>query len=367
MQCPHCGYAIADNQAAVCPNCGRYLSTAAMPENPDHPTWQGTAGTPPSYPGYPTYPSSYGWPSMPSQGYPGYGQPGMPSQGYPGYPSSYGQPGAPSQGYPVYPGVYGQPGMPSQGFPGYPGYPGGYEQPGLPPVPAAPTKNSQAGVIVSVLLAAVVIAGLLAAGLIALSRPQTTTANNPNSGTSTVVSGGTSTPGLSPIFTDPLLSNANGWPSDQHCFFGAGGYHIKGGWICYAPTDVPNNFTIQVQVKRVSGPVGDGYGIAFRRVSQGSLYLFGIDGYGHWRVDKCVSNSCSPLANWSPSGGAIRTALNSENTLEVDAHGSHFDFFANGTKIGQLNDSTFSSGSCGLAGGSSTEVVFSSLVINQIM
>ena len=253
--------------------------------------------------------------------------------------------------------------MPSQGYPGYPGY----EQPGMPPVPNAPKKkSSQAGAIVSILLAVIVVAGLLAAGLLVLSRPQTTTANTPSSGTS-AVSSGTSTPGTSPIFTDPLTSNAYGWPNDQHCFFGSGGYHIKGSWICYAPTDVPNNFSIQVAIKRISGPVGDGFGLGFRRISAGNLYYFLIDGYGHWRVDKCVNNKCGPLADWSLSRGAIHTAINSENTLEVDANGSHFDFFANGTKIGQINDSTFSSGNCGLAGGDSIEVVFSSLVINQIV
>lgn len=338
MQCPHCGYAISDNQAAVCPNCGRYLSTAATPENSGDPAGQGTAGTPPSYPGYPTYPSNYG-------------QPSAPSQGYPGYPGGYGQPGAPSQGYP-----------------GYPGYPGGYGQPGMPPVTGAPKKKSQAGIIVSVLLAVVVVAGLVTAGLIVLSRPQNTTANNPNPGTPTAASGATSTSSLSPIFTDPLTSNANGWTDNQNCFFRSDGYHIKGGWICYAPTNVPNNFTFQVDVKRVSGPVGDGYGVAFRRVGTGSEYLFLIDGNGHWSVDKCVSSTCSALADWSSSGGAVHTPLNSLNALEVDAHGSHFDFFANGAKLGQVNDSTYSTGICGLAGGSgtSTEVVFNGLVINQI-
>jgi hypothetical protein len=257
--------------------------------------------------------------------------------------------------------------MPSQGFPGYPGYPSGYEQPGLPPVSGAPKKKTnQAGVVVSVLLAVVVVAGLVTAGLLALSRPQATTANNPNTGTSTVASG-TFTPSLNPIFTDSLTSNAHGWPDDQNCFFRSDGYHIKGGWICYAPTDVPNNFTFQVDVKRASGPVGDGYGLAFRRVGAGSEYLFLIDGYGHWKVDKCVNSACTTLADWSSSGGAIHTQVTAENALEVDAHGSHFDFFANGAKIGQINDSTYRTGICGLAGGSTTEVVFSGLVINQIM
>jgi hypothetical protein len=221
-------------------------------------------------------------------------------------------------------------------------------------------------VIIGVVLAAVVVACLLAVGgILALSHPGAGTGSNTGN---TTPSSGTSTPSLSPIFTDPLTSNTNSWSNDQNCFFRSDGYHIKGGWICYAPTDIPANFTVKVNVKQASGPTDDGYGIAFRRVATGSEYVFLIDGLGHWRVDKCVNSSCSALADWSSSGGAIHTAANSENALEVDANGSLFDFFANGTKIGQVSDSTYSTGICGLAGGSSStsEIVFSSLVINQI-
>jgi hypothetical protein len=215
-----------------------------------------------------------------------------------------------------------------------------------------------------------VVAGLLTAGLIVLSRPQTTTANSPNSGTSTV-SSGTSTPGLGPIFSDPLTSNANGWADDQHCFFRSDGYHIKttaDGWECYAPTDVPGNFTAQVQVKQINGPTNIGFGIRFRRNGQGNDYGFDVDGYGHWAIFKCASGNCSPLSNWSPSGGNVLAGLNQENTLEVSASGSHFEFIANGKQIGQIYDPAYTSGGLGLdVAGPNVEAVFSNLVINQLV
>ncbi len=260
-------------------------------------------------------------------------------------------------GYPYgYPPAYGQPGAPSQGF---------YRQ----AIPAAPAKKrNPAGVIISVILAVVVVAGLLTAGLLTLSHSQgSTTADNNNGQTTGGANPTATSSGKAVVFTDPLTSNSNGWADDQHCFFGSDGYHVKDGYDCFVPTDVPNNFTLQVTVKQINGPTNYGYGISFRRASAGNEYFFAIDGNGHWRIDKCVNNSCSALADWSSSGGAIQAGLNKENTLEVDGDGSHFDFFANSKKIGQINDSTYSSGGAGLSGGSNLEVVYTNITINQIL
>ena len=222
--------------------------------------------------------------------------------------------------------------------------------------------------IVSILLSLVVVAGLLTAGLLVLSQSHNNTVNNLAGGAGTATaSTSSSTPINSPIFSDPLTSNANDWSSDQHCFFRSDGYHIAGNWECFAPTDIPNNFTAQVRVKQISGPAGTGYGLVFRRTSQGNEYYFFIDSYGHWRVDKCVNSNCSILQDWTSSGGAIDQGLNMLNTIEVSATGSNFVFFANGQQLGQVHDSTFTSGLFGLVGDDTIEVVYSDLVINQIL
>src|SRR5215469_7962058 len=263
VQCPYCGYTVADRQFSVCPNCGKYLETSSsassgsssqpssyppvsgagmgeMPQGP-YPTYPTSS----DYPGYgapPTSPPSYGQPGSPSQGLPpGYGQPGAPSQGQPGYPygyppsygqyGQYGQPGAPSQGLPPgygqpgspsqgLPPGYGQPGAPSQGLPGYPyGYPPGYAQPG--PVPSVKKKSNPVALAVGIILAVVVVAGLLTAGLLALSHSQGSTAGNQgiNGATPTVAASATATTNSNVVFSDPLTSNTNGWSNDQHCFF----------------------------------------------------------------------------------------------------------------------------------------------------
>ena len=242
--------------------------------------------------------------------------------------------------------------------------------PGMPGTEVTPRKRNNAGIIVSVVLAIVVVAGLLSAGVLALSQSPGGNTSHPG-GPSGVTNATTPTAYNGNIFSDPLTSNANGWSNDTHCFFRSDGYHIVGNgeaWECFAPTDVPNDFTAQVQVKQVAGPSNQGYGIVFRHTSAGNTYLFLIDGNGHWTIQKCVNQNCSILAAWSSSGGAIQSGLNKENTIEVDATGSHFTFSANGKQIGQINDTTFSSGSLGLTGAdaSKSEVVFTDLVIDQI-
>jgi hypothetical protein len=234
-------------------------------------------------------------------------------------------------------------------------------------------KRNNVGIIVSVVLSILVVAGLLSAGLIALSQSQggNTSINNPG-GSSVIVNGATPTAANnSLIFSDPLTSNANGWANDQHCFFRSDGYHIVGdgeSWDCLAPTDVPADFSAQVQVKQIAGPTNDGYGIAFRHASAGNAYFFLIDGNGHWTIEKCAHQNCSNLSAWSSSGGAIHTGLNKENTLEVDVTSSHFVFLANGKQIGQISDTTFSSGGIGLSGAGmqNSEVVYTDLIIDQL-
>jgi hypothetical protein len=244
--------------------------------------------------------------------------------------------------------------------------------PGMPGMPVtSPQKRNNVGIILSVVLSIAVVAGLLIAGALALSQSHgNNTSNNPG-GTAGVTNGATPTAANNNMFSDPLTSNANGWANDQHCFFRSDGYHIVGNgesWDCLAPTDVPDNFSVQVQVKQIAGPTNEGYGIAFRHVSAGNAYFLLIDGNGHWTIDKCVKQNCTNISNWASSGGAIHTGLNKQNTLEVVATGSHFVFSANGKKIGQVTDTTFNFGSVGLSGPgvSQSEVVYTDLIINQL-
>jgi hypothetical protein len=52
------------------------------------------------------------------------------------------------------------------------------------------------------------------------------------------------------------------------------------------------------------------------------------------------------------ANAAIKPGIGVVNTLLVRVHGAHLQYFANGVELGQLNDSTLSSGEIGLRGSS---------------
>jgi hypothetical protein len=119
---------------------------------------------------------------------------------------------------------------------------------------------------------------------------------------------------------------------------------------------------ITVQAKQVAGSLREGYGIVFRRTSTGTWYEFDIDGNRHWAFYKNVNGTGTAIVDFAPSP-AIKGGLNTVNTLMVQAKGSHFVFFVNGTKVGEADDTTFSSGLSGLSASGPIEVAYTNCEI----
>jgi hypothetical protein len=196
----------------------------------------------------------------------------------------------------------------------------------------------------------------------------TTTANTglPGGG-GTPVANGTPTPTV--IYSTSLAGTQTGWANDTHCTPMADGYHINDGYICFAPAGSLTDSDITVSVKQISGPTTYPYGIAFRigsGASETQHYEFDIDGNSKWVLIACPTsiNSCTEKVPFT-ANSSIRGGLNAANQLEVRAVGAHFDFFVNGTQVGQTDDTTLTSGQVGLAGANNGAVVFTNLVITQ--
>jgi len=167
------------------------------------------------------------------------------------------------------------------------------------------------------------------------------------------------------IYQNTFASNAEGWAQDPgHCSFGSDGYHATNGYACYAPIGDQSDVIISVNVQQLSGPTTSAYGIILRRASLGNSYQFLIDSNGKWVFAKCVSNTCSKLIDFT-SNAAIKGGLNTPNTLVVTAKASHFDFFVNGAKVGSTDDTTYTSGKVGVAGGDSIDCAFTNIVISR--
>lgn len=333
MQCPSCGLDLGNTFAANCPRCGQPVT-----QSPPAGAYGafGSAPTPPptpvptvEQPGMPYGATAPQWPAQP-----GYGQP---TAGY-GAPPAY----SPAAQSPY-------------------GYPGG-----MPPAPPAPKRNNNA-LIIGAVIAVLVLGGV---AVFALSGGKKGTVSTTPTATATrtqataTATATTSQTGASVVYQNALTNSPSGWTTDSHCSFSSDGYHIQGGYICYAPTDQQSDVGVDVQVSQLSGDSSSGFGVVFRRASQGNYYSFRIDSGGEWAAFVCQSGSCNKLGGASDS--AIQTGLNATNELEVDAAGSHFDFYVNGTKVGSADDSTFSSGEIGLSGADGDEVVFSNLTIGKL-
>lgn len=159
------------------------------------------------------------------------------------------------------------------------------------------------------------------------------------------------------IFQDELSGNSQGWLVDNHCFFKDGSYDIVASYVCYAPAGSSHDANISVKVKQVAGPLDWFYGLVFRRASAGNWYEFEIDGNSKWRFAKIVNDTYSDILPYRLDI-AINGGLNVTNTLLVQMKGSHFAFYVNGTKVGEADDTTFSSGLSGLLGNDNIQVAY---------
>jgi hypothetical protein len=180
---------------------------------------------------------------------------------------------------------------------------------------------------------------------------------------------GTSIPtqGYTILYRNALTTPTNDWPDNgTSCFFGTGGYHMRDGYACYGSVGGNGNGIIvtdgivSVTVKQIAGPTTAGFGISFRRPSNGNRYDFDITSGGQWAFAERVQGTFSNISNYA-SSSAIHQGLNATNTLSVIMHGSSFMFFVNKAKVGQITDTTFATGMSGVhsdSGGVGDEEVF---------
>jgi hypothetical protein len=147
------------------------------------------------------------------------------------------------------------------------------------------------------------------------------------------------------------------------------GYHITDNSICFLSGGPIKDSYITVTVLQLAGVEDLSYGVTLRRASEGNYYSFEIDGSGTWyfykaAVDATGASVLTLLASHAGSP-SIRKGLYESNTLQVRATGSHFEFFVNDVKVGQVNDSSYSQGIVGLGGNEKLEVVYTNFMLSQ--
>ncbi len=111
----------------------------------------------------------------------------------------------------------------------------------------------------------------------------------------------------------------------------------------------PNNYVIQVRLQ--SGLVSSAdFGVYFRNQAgsnQQGAYSFLIHNDGSWGA--YVYDNNSGQAKQLTGGNDAVNDIHTEVTLDVVVSGQQFTFYADGKQLGEVNDSTYSSGTVGVA------------------
>jgi hypothetical protein len=173
------------------------------------------------------------------------------------------------------------------------------------------------------------------------------------------------------LFTNTLTPPPSDWTNEPAtgCYWDGTGFHVKGTNNCGVPahfqdeTNMWQSADANVQVKQISGPTSDSYGIG---LGYGVQYdRFDVQSDGKWAFLYCRGSNCTALVNPTASP-AIHTGLGATNTLEVRVVAPHFDFYVNGTKVGQVDHNLYSSFADYMLfdGSDAIEVVYTNLTIS---
>jgi serine/threonine-protein kinase len=163
------------------------------------------------------------------------------------------------------------------------------------------------------------------------------------------------------VLTDEFAANDNGWhPFDTfEDDYGTRRFLLSRGRYNWEVTplkdihlhDTPNiaslsDFLVSVDARQTSGPASADYGLAFRVVSDNTLYTFNISDTGQFAVQLLYQGQWTTLVNWTPTA-AVRPG--ESNNLKVLAVGDQFTFFVNDQEVARLGDDSVPQGRVGVA------------------
>jgi hypothetical protein len=107
------------------------------------------------------------------------------------------------------------------------------------------------------------------------------------------------------------------------------------------------DFALEVDARRVSGPLDNEFGVLVRyQPETDEFYLFAISSNGFYSVQKYQANEWQKLVDWTESAAILQGEA--VNRLRVTGQGDKMRFFVNGEPLTQVENASFRSGSVGL-------------------
>jgi len=107
-----------------------------------------------------------------------------------------------------------------------------------------------------------------------------------------------------------------------------------------------DDFIMEVDASKEAGPDGIDYGLILRQVDDSNYYRFRITADGGFGFDKLQNGVFSEIIPLNRSDAVH--AGNADNHIKVECNGSMFEFYVNGSKVGEALDSSFAYGMVGL-------------------
>jgi hypothetical protein len=166
----------------------------------------------------------------------------------------------------------------------------------------------------------------------------------------------TPTPKPGILLEDDFNDPAGGWPErddGDKWWYENGEFHglVKGThylvWQGY-PGKVFSDFVLEADARKVDGPNGAGYGLAFRIGGWNNVYVFNITGDGNYTLFKVVDGNRSDVVGWSSAPDIINRG-NSSNHLLVVSQGSHIWCYVNGQLVADVIDDSHAEGEIGFS------------------
>ena len=166
----------------------------------------------------------------------------------------------------------------------------------------------------------------------------------------------TPTPKPGILLEDDFSDPASGWlerSNGDEWWYENGEFHglVKGAhylvWQGY-PGKVFSDFALEADARKVSGPNGAGYGLAFRIAGWNNAYVFNIAGDGNYTLFKVVDGQRSDVVGWTSALDAINKG-NSTNHLLVVCQGSHIWCYINGQLVADVIDDSHAEGEIGFS------------------
>lgn len=121
------------------------------------------------------------------------------------------------------------------------------------------------------------------------------------------------------------------------------------------------DFTYSIKATKVSGPDKWGYGMVFRAQDVDNGYEFAISGIGDYYVGKVEAGKYENIQKWTANDAILKG--DAINYLQVTAKGNTLSFYANGTLLTTLTDTSFPSGKVGVLTYAQVDTAFDDLKV----